>query len=240
MNIGRIQVRLGIIVMTIGLMNAQVGWAQNSPGDGKAGLWTMYAFQKKFKNSAFGLQGDYQLRLWNIGRDVEQLLLRTGVTYRPREAGILFTVGYAHVTSGQYGEPTGYSTENRIYQEALFPQKIGNRFLLTHRIRYEQRWLENQNFRTRYRYNLFLNIPLNGTELKKGIVYAALYDEVFLNGQRKIRDNGDAVEIFDRNRLYLGVGYGLRDNLRFQAGWLEQTTDTWSKGQVQLSLIHSF
>jgi hypothetical protein len=129
--------------------------------------------------------------------------------------------------------------ENRIYQEALFPQKLGGRFLLTHRLRYEQRFVENQDFRTRYRYNLFVNVPLNARELKKNTVYLALYNEIFINGQKDV-GAGRSVEFFDRNRFYSGLGYGLRDNLRAQLGWMRQTTDSWAKNQLQVSLHHAW
>lgn len=225
--------------ITILLLSVCTVVAQNGPDEDQLGAWNMYFFQKKFGNSQFGIQGDYQLRLWNVGTDLEQLLLRTGLTFKPKETNIIFTAGYAHITTGQFGEEKNNVGENRIYQEALLPQKIGNRFFLTHRFRYEQRWVQNQDFRTRYRYNLFLNVALNDNELKKGTVYAALYNEIFINGERQIGADR-FVELFDRNRTYLGLGYGLRDNLRLQAGWMKQTTDTWSKGQTQLSLHHSF
>ncbi len=202
------------------------------------GAWYMYFFRKDFNNSNFGLQGDYQFRFWNFGSDLEQILLRTGLTYRPKDTGILFTFGYGNITSGEPGDGTSKTSESRIYQEALFSQKIGQRFLLTHRLRFEQRWVEDQDFRTRYRYNLFLNIPLNHTVLAKGTIYLALYNELFINGQKSI-GNGRSVEIFDRNRTYLGLGFGLRDNLRTQLGWMKQTTNNWSKGQAQFSLHHS-
>ena len=215
------------------------GYAQDGPDEDQLGAWYMYFFQKRFGDSRFGLQGDYQFRFWNIGNDLEQILLRTGATYRPRNADILFTLGYANITTGTPGESTERTTENRIYQEALFPQKIGSRFLLTHRIRYEQRWVEDQDFRTRYRYNLFVNVPFNDTKLAKQVVYLALYNEIFINGQTAIGD-GRTVQFFDRNRTYLGLGYGLLDNLRMQVGWMKQTTVNWSKGQAQLSLHHNF
>ena len=127
----------------------------------------------------------------------------------------------------------------RIYQEALLPHKLSNRFYLTHRFRYEQRWVENQDFRTRYRYNLFLNVPLNQPNLNKNAVYLALYNEIFINGEREIGD-GRSVELFDRNRFYSALGYALKDNLKLQAGYMTQITNTVSKGQIQLSLHHTF
>lgn len=214
-------------------------YSQGGPDEDQLGAWYMYFFNKQFKNSQFGLQGDYQFRFWDAGSDLEQILLRTGTTYRPKDADILFTLGYANITTGTFGESSGTSTEHRIYQEALFSRKIGSRFLLTHRIRFEQRWVEGQDFRTRYRYNLFLNVPLNDTKLDRGVVYLALYNEIFINGQTDIGE-GRSVEHFDRNRTYLGTGYGLRKNLRLQVGWMRQTTSNWAKNQAQFSLHHSF
>lgn len=205
----------------------------------QTGAWYMYFWNTGFTESNWGLQGDVQYRNWNLGGDLEQLLLRGGITYTPTGENIKFTLGYGHITSGAFGESSATTTESRIYQEALLPQKIGARFYLTHRFRYEQRWVENQDFRTRYRYNLFLNIPLNKTDLSKDALYLALYNELFINGEREI-GNGNRVEFFDRNRFYSALGYSLRDNLRLQLGYMEQTLNSFSKGQIQVSLHHSF
>ncbi len=229
--------RLLAIFLFIGLMSFQA--SAQSPDEDQLGAWYMLFVQKKFNNSQFGLQGDYQFRFWNAGSDLEQVLLRTGVTYTPKNADILLTVGYAHITTGEFGEGRGTSVENRIYQEALFSQKIGKRFLLTHRLRSEQRFVENQDFRTRYRYNLFVNVPLNNTKLVKNTVYLALYNEIFINGETDIGDDR-RVQLFDRNRTYLGIGYNILDNIRIQGGWMRQTTANWVKGQAQLSGHFSF
>jgi hypothetical protein len=200
----------------------------------KTGAWYMYFFNTTFNESSWGVQGDVQYRNWNIAGDLEQLLLRGGITYKPKKADIKLTLGYGNITTGSYGSDTSTSTESRIYQEALFPVQFGNRFYTNHRFRYEQRFVENQDFRTRYRYNLFLNIPLNKAAMDDKTLYLALYNELFINGQRKI-GNGNTVEIFDRNRLYLAMGYMIKKGLKIQFGIMRQTTDNWSKNQLQLS-----
>lgn len=210
--------------------------AQNS---NQTGAWYMYFYNHQFKESQFGIQGDFQYRNWNIIGDLEQLLLRSGVTYKPRNANIVFTLGYAYILSGALGDSDETSFENRIYQEALLLQKVGNRVYLTHRFRFEQRFVENQDFRTRYRYNLFMNIPLNNKEFVKGTFYAALYNELFINGQQDI-GNDMEVEFFDRNRTYLGAGYVLNPKIKFQFGWMNQKTNAQGKGQLQFSMHHKF
>jgi hypothetical protein len=198
--------------------------------ENQTGAWYMYFYNHQFKDSQWGIQGDIQHRDWQILGDSEQLLVRSGLTFKPKETNALFTLGLANITSGAFGDSDATSNENRIYQEALLPQKIGKRFLLTHRFRFEQRFVENQDFRTRYRYNLFINVPFNSTDLSPKTVYGAFYNELFINGERSIGNNS-TVALFDRNRTYLGLGYVLNPKIRFQLGYMNQTTNTWSKGQ---------
>ena len=212
--------------------------AQAQVDGDQLGGWYMYFWNTDLGESKFGLQGDVQYRNWDVIGDLEQLLLRAGVTYRANE-NILLTLGYGNITTGAFGNSNDTSSESRIYQEALLPHKISERIYLKHRFRYEQRWVEDQDFRTRYRYNLFINIPFNQPNLNKDAIYLALYNEVFINGQRDI-GNGRNVEIFDRNRFYSALGYALKDNLKIQAGYMLQSTNSVDKGQLQLSLHHSF
>jgi hypothetical protein len=203
------------------------------------GAWYMYFFNHGFGDGPWGVQGDVQYRNWDLGGDLEQLLLRGGLTWRPESANVLFTLGYASITSGAFGSSSQTRHENRIYQEALLPQQLGERVYLRHRFRFEQRWVEDQDFRTRFRYALFMDVPLNGTEMREGTWYAALYNEIFINGERDIGD-GREVERFDRNRFYVALGHVLGENLRVQGGYMHQTTDNYDKGQLQLSLHHAF
>ena len=211
--------------------------AQNNTD--QLGAWYMYFYNTKFKNSQFGIQGDVQYRNWNTIGDLEQLLLRSGVTYKPTNTDITLTLGIAHITTGTIGESNQTVSETRIYQEALLPVKVGKRLYFNNRFRYEQRFVENQDFRTRFRYNLFLNIPLNKTTLSKNAVYIALYNEIFINGEKNIGE-GRTVNVFDRNRFYAGLGYGITDKLRVQLGFMNQSTETAGKDQVQVSLHHTF
>lgn len=205
----------------------------------KTGAWYMYFWNTTFGDSPWGVQGDFQFRNWNAIGDLEQLLLRGGVTYKPKGANIKFTLGYGNVQTGAYGEDNSTVSESRIYQEALFPQDLGNRFHLIHRFRYEQRFVEGQDFRTRFRYNFFINIGLNKAAIEDKTIYLALYNELFINGERPIGD-GREVELFDRNRTYAAIGYAIKKQLRVQLGAMRQITDNWGKTQAQLSLHHKF
>lgn len=223
---------LFFLAVSISLFLPKNGNAQINEND--IGAWYMYFFNTTFKESSWGVQGDIQYRNWNLGGDLEQLLLRGGITYKPKDTDIKLTLGYGNVTTGSFGTDNSTSSESRIYQEALYPVQFGNRVYTNHRFRYEQRFVENQDFRTRYRYNLFLNIPLNKTSMDDKTFYLAFYNELFINGQRNI-GNGNTVEVFDRNRLYGALGYMIKKGLKIQLGVMKQTTNSWSKHQIQLS-----
>ena len=70
--------------------------------------------------------------------------------------------------------------------------------------------------------------------MDKKTIYLALYNEIFINGQRSI-GNGNSVEIFDRNRLYVATGYVIKKGLKVQLGIMQQTTNSWQKHQFQFS-----
>ena len=69
-------------------------------------------------------------------------------------------------------------------------------------------------------------------------VYLAFYNELFINGERNIGDN-KTVEFFDRNRLYIALGYFIKKQLKVQLGMMTQTTNNVEKSQLQLSIHHT-
>ena len=226
-----------IFIALIGLWSAGTFAAkidQDQPGG-----WYMFTFNKDFSESRFGFQGDVQYRTWDGSGDLEQLLLRGGVTYRPDALPGKYTLGLANITSGQFGDSKQTRTENRTYQEAAIPQRVGQKGFLKHRFRFEQRWVNGQDFRTRLRYALFANVPLNRPDLGPGAFYLALYNEIFINGERDI-GGGAEVDFYDRNRLYGALGYKFSNTGQIQVGYMQQHTNVVNKGQFQLSLHCNF
>jgi hypothetical protein len=198
------------------------------------GAWYMYFGNLKFSDSPWAIHGEVQYRNHNKLGDLEQLLLRTGLQYNLKSGQASFLAGYASITTDIPGKPSNSFHENRIYQEVILRQKL-NRVGLMHRYRFEQRWIEELNMRTRFRYSIFVNVPLNDKDLsEKGAIYGQIYDELFINGQ-KPTDNS---QFFDRNRLYVGLGYRTSTALAFQLGKMEQSTNLSSKTQLQISAFH--
>jgi hypothetical protein len=207
--------------------------------EGQLGAWYMLFWSARAGQSPLGVQGDVQFRNWDTLGDLEQLLVRAGIMLHPSSSGASFTLGAAHVTSGTFGSDASTSSEFRLYQEALFPQQVGGRAAVRHRLRTEQRWVEGQDVRTRLRYAVFIDLPLNSPRVAPGAWYLAAYDEVFINGETDV-GQGQTVKRFDRNRLYGALGLMPRAGYRIQAGYMLQSTATIHKGQLQLSLHRSF
>lgn len=211
--------------------------AQTDPDE--MGAWYLYIINTRFKkDSLWGVQGDIQHRNYNIIGDLQQLLIRGGITYMPKESPLKLTFGYAHISNGTPGDSKESSIESRFYQETSFPIKLARGLYSNHRFRYEIRFMENQDFRTRYRYGVFLNIPLKKIVMEPKTLYLSFYNEIFINGQRKIGD-GKTVAFFDLNRLYGAFGYVFRKGLKMQFGMMRQTTNSFGKNQLQLSLHHT-
>jgi hypothetical protein len=219
--------KVAFIILILGLALPAIG--QN---EAKSGAWYMYFGNLRFKDSPWAIHGETQHRNFNKLGDLDQLLLRTGLQYNSKSGQSSFLAGYASITNGKEGDSKALFHENRLYQEVVLRQKSGKSALL-HRYRYEQRWIENQNFRTRFRYALFFNIPLNSKNLnEKGSSYLQFYDEIFINGE----NSGGKIQFFDRNRFYAGFGYRLQSGLAVQFGFMEQTTSTVSRGQIQVGI----
>lgn len=221
-----------LVILSLVLFSSNTTTAQDNPD---LGAWYMYFGGVEFEDSQFGIHAEAQYRNHNIIGDLEQLLLRTGMRYHLKDGSATFTLGYGNITTEDIGEPNDTFYENRIYQEALLRQNVSTASL-NHRFRYEQRFVDNQDFRTRLRYALFINIPLTDKKFNPGAFYIPIYNEVFINGEKM-----ENIEYFDRNRLYGGLGYVWKENLRVQIGIMEQTlNNNFSKTQLQFSLHHNF
>jgi hypothetical protein len=189
------------------------------------GNWWVYLGDKTI-NSTFNWHHEVQYRNYNFIGDTEQLLLRTGIGYNlsPRNNNLL--LGYGFIQSEPYQEGADRKMridEHRIYQQFIHKQLLSG-ISLQHRFRFEQRFIE-QDFKMRFRYFLSLNMPLNNKELIDQTIYFSAYNEVFLNA---------AENLFDRNRIYAGIGYKFTKYVRSEIGLMNQSTSTLSRNQLNL------
>ena len=199
--------------------------------DSDFGNWLIYIGNKKV-NSQWNIHNEVQYRNYDAVGDLEQLLLRTGVGYNLSENNHNLLLGYGYISSENYVADTQDKTsvnEHRIFQQFTSKQSVGV-VSLTHRYRFEQRFVE-ADYKMRLRYFLAAKIPLQKTESGVSKLYLSAYNEVFLNTKSAV---------FDRNRVYAGVGYQLTKNIRMEAGYMNQLFETSSRDQFNLITFVNF
>ena len=195
------------------------------------GNWLIYIGSKKV-NSKWNIHNEVQYRNYDAVGDLEQLLLRTGVGYNLSENNHNVLLGYGYILSQNYvadAQEKSDVNEHRIFQQFTSKQKIG-RMSLSHRYRFEQRFVE-ADFKMRLRYFLALKIPLIKSEAVPAKLYVSAYNEVFLNTESSV---------FDRNRVYAGLGYQLHKNVRIEAGYMNQLFENSSRDQFNLITFVNF
>jgi len=202
-----------------GVLLPALSFGQNSD----LGNW-LIVFGNKQINEKFNWHHEVQYRNYDAIGDLEQLLLRTGIGLNVNdEANVL--LGYGFIRSENYAEDGEKVVvdENRIYQQLITRQKV-RKLSIQHRYRFEQRFVED-DFRLRFRYFLAMNYPLWNLGEDGQKMYLSGYNEIFINTEDVI---------FDRNRVYGGLGYRLNDNIRFEVGYMNQLFSTSSRDQINL------
>lgn len=210
-----------MVALTCVLMLPYSSAAQNSD----FGNWLIYIGNKKV-DSKWNIHNEVQYRNYDAIGDLEQLLLRTGVGYNLSENNHNLLLGYGYILSQNYSADTEDKldvNEHRIFQQFTSKQKIGN-VSLSHRYRFEQRFVDS-DFKMRLRYFLAFKVPILKTETSPTKLYLSAYNEVFLNTES---------DVFDRNRVYVGLGYQLNKNVRIETGYMSQLFENSSRDQFNL------
>ncbi|GJM30199.1 MAG: hypothetical protein DHS20C17_28340 [Cyclobacteriaceae bacterium] len=199
--------------------------------DSDLGNWLIYFGNKKI-DSKWNWHHEVQYRNYDAIGDLEQLLLRTGIGLNLSENNNNLLLGYGYILSENYLEDSGEKQsvhEHRIYQQFITRQQF-NRVYLQHRYRFEQRFVES-DFRLRFRYFLAVNVALNNPTMDEKTFYLSAYNEIFLNTE----DN-----VFDRDRLYGGIGYKLNKVFRFELGYMNQFLPNLNRDQLNMIVFASF
>jgi hypothetical protein len=215
---------IGILFLLAGL--ASTASAQSSD----LGTWWIYFGNLKI-GERFDWHHEIQYRNYNVAGDLEQLLIRTGIGYNLSENNNNLLLGYGYILSQNYldSENKDNVNEHRIFQQYITRQSFG-RVKLLHRYRFEQRWIEG-DFRMRARYFLLFNIALSKPDMLDNTLYLSAYNEIFLNLSESV---------FDRNRIYGGLGYKFNDHVRVELSYMTQVLETSSRDQINVVVFGNF
>ena len=214
------------LIITSALILSKFSHAQETD----IGNWFIY-FGNQQMDKKWSWWNEVQYRNYNFGGDLQQLLLRTGISYNLTENNNNVLLGYGFIKSKNYVPNSNEKTstnEHRMYQQFITRQNFGSLFI-QHRYRIEERFLP-EDFQIRFRYFLGFNIPLNNKTMTNETFYVSAYNEIFLNAQNSI---------FDRNRLYGALGYVINKNFRTEAGFMAQTLENTNRNQFQIVLFNN-
>lgn len=194
----------------------------NTFSQNKIGNWLFFLGNKKITEKV-NWHHEIQYRNYTFTGDLEQLLLRTGVGYNLNTNHNLL-LGYGFIRSENYinsSDDKMVVNEHRIFQQYILKHQI-KRLYFSHRFRLEERFIE-ANFKTRFRYFISLNVPLNQTQLQSNTFYLSGYNEIFLHPE---------TNVFDRNRAYGGIGYKFGDLIKIELGYMNQLIGDISRDQI--------
>jgi hypothetical protein len=131
---------------------------------------------------------------------------------------------------GQY-----FSPEYRLSLQGIYYfHKIG--YTLTTRIRGEFRLIMNEAgvYEDKYRYRQMIKYvkPLNSQVLRQGVFYFVATEELLFKPQAKEK----GINFFDRNRLEIGGGYLINDDLQLELAYLNEFVPRDSGNQIYHAL----
>jgi len=213
-----------VLVFSICFFN--LSFSQNS----EVGNWFIYFGNQKI-NQNWNLHSEIQYRNYDFIGDTNQILVRTGIGYNLIENNNNILIGYGFINSHKYianSDQKQESNEHRIFQQFITKQNFG-RFYFLHRYRMEERFLTD-DFQIRLRYFLGINIPLSKRKLEKNSIYLSTYNEIFVNTKNTL---------FDRNRIYAGLGYVINKNFKVETAIMAQSTNQINRNQFQIAIFNN-
>lgn len=182
------------------------------------GTWLIGTVQLPGGEKKWGGFAEIQARSNGPFRQYFYNELKGGISYDIDRNFSLMVAGGRYATYDYQDLSTGpLNTEKRLWEQLIINQYL-SRLKFEHRYRVEQRWFTyrdgTQPYRNRIRYRLNTFIPLNNRTITDKTVFVSIYDEIFLN---------PIGPVFERNRLYAGVGYQLNSQWIWQLGMVNQT-----------------
>lgn len=161
------------------------------------------------KDFRFWMEG--QGRFGNDSTTLSQGMIRPGIGYSLSNTASVW-LGYAFIPTMAPFTANDFN-ENRIWQQFLWtPQTpLGP---LTSRTRFEQRFANAPDVAYRFRQLFRLAYPL---DFAPGFMLVG-WEEYFVN----INSTGTFKAGFDQNRVFVGIGYNVDDNIRTEIGYMNQ------------------
>ncbi|WP_114777451.1 DUF2490 domain-containing protein [Botryobacter ruber] len=209
-------------------------------------VWTRYQNQLQL-GSRWAIQSEVDMRRFVYHYKMHHLVMRSQGRYTFNSqveagAGLVYTRQYPQ-DSRSVSELV--VPEFRVQADVTLKQATGQ-VNLQHRYLVEQRFVRrvvadalasDYVTSTRFRYRLQAEVPLWKGE--KQSFRATIHDEVMVQTREAVKRN-----IFDQNRIYAGLRWGVSPKLAFELGylkWYQQRSsgdDFYSRDILRFSILH--
>jgi len=198
-----------------------------------AGYWITYSGDHRI-NDRLGIMSLLSLRNYFLQDRVEQTLARVGLNYYFNSRTIL-TAGYGFM----YADPDEFVARSDIREHQIWQQFITRHrtraIFWEHRYRLEQRFLTNLSsgtsrlvHRVRYRFQFILPFYSITPHLRH--FFFAANDEIFLK-----LNPATTAGVFDRNRIFLALGYQVSPKFNLRLGYLNQIANSAATPQGEVN-----
>ncbi|GAB3942670.1 hypothetical protein GCM10028805_07570 [Spirosoma harenae] len=199
---------------TINRSLAQTSLTPSTP----TGTWLIGTLVLPGGEKKWGGFAEIQLRSNAVFKQFFYNELKGGISYDVDKNFSVMVAGGRYATYDYQDLSTGpLNTEKRLWEQLTINQYL-NRLKFEHRYRIEQRWFTYRDgsapFRNRIRYRLNMFVPINNRTVTDKTFFFSAYDEIFVN---------PIGPVFERNRVYAGVGYQFDQHLILQLGMVNQT-----------------
>lgn len=220
--------------------------------------------EKGETNSWFTLLNRLEINdRWSISNEIHErtgaflhsqghFLVRPSIDYHLNKE-VEFSLGYTYIHSTPY-KPYSLPlerNENNIWEQVLLKNTFGKVKLL-HRFRQEHRWvnhieetngdylLNGNDFSNRFRYRFIVSFDIYKFKKSEHKLFATAWDEIWI-----LQSNNLAPKDFNRNWLYLGIGFTFNSTANIQAGFLQQydkvgANNFISSPVAQFTLVKNF
>ena len=178
------------------------------------GTWNMLDGFYKIKKNYTGWI-EVQTRSQQVINNFYHYQIKGGLLYNIPKTDYNLFVGigrYAtYDATGNFKLPLSAS-ETRLWEQLAINNQYSH-IKIEHRIRLEQRWINN-DYKARFRYRLNPIIMLNHASMLPHTVFISCFDEIFLS---------NVFPRFELNRYYWGGGVQLNKKLAIQLGILHES-----------------
>lgn len=191
---------------------------------GEPDVWFLLLNHYKI-NDSWSLGNEFHMRFSDYLNEEEQLLIRPFVNFHA-SPNIVLTAGYTFINTYPYGKyplPAN-KPENNFWEQVTVIQDV-NKTNIQHRYRWEHRWqgdlvqngvngpyeVDGFSYSNRFRYRLTVRRPISDK------FFINIFDELWIGMDQKLRNVA-----YDRNWLYLALGYQITDKISVQTAYLHQ------------------